>query len=257
MLNLILLDSGKNAILDALSTQSTLIVNKYLIGSTANVTLDSAATAPSALIDPAGKYDGDGTDITYVKVNSSEIRFVLTLDEGDGDFTIGNFMLLLQDDTPFAHATLTTAVEKIKNNLPSSVGNRYSFNMTIGFTNISNAVDVSLLSADYATLPSVSNQNALPLAGLAPYESYILQNDVRTGRPSIVVKRNIDNNWFSIPTDYLDDTEGGNLTAGLLGKEYTNDIPDPSGYYIDSVIFSEDDGGYTEIVDEVVDFGGY
>src|SRR6266481_5381813 len=210
-----LLNTGRNALVNALITNTPINITKLHISAIPNITLDPAAT------DVVGGivYSSSSGNIFADVINSNELRILVKLDQTIGSFLIGNVVLFLDDGTPFMSGSITTAVQKLVQNLPSEVGNIVTLNMTLTYTNVTTAVNVTILNPLYATLPFITDTNALPIAGFAAYDVYNVQNDVRSGRPVIVFRRASDNTWWSSPiVDPYDSADFGLvvLDGGVL-----------------------------------------
>lgn len=188
VLESLLLDSGKAKLAASLASGRPVRITSFKIGSTPQVPLEPGL---SDVVSPV--YTGSATAISYALPNENEARFFLTLEEGLGPFEVGNILLLTEDGTPFIMGTTLSALGKVPNNPPLSIGNRMIFSMTLAFFNVVDALDVSVLVPDYATMPSVSTQAMLPPAASTPYDTYLIQNHQNTGTPAIAVRRAVDN----------------------------------------------------------------
>lgn len=205
---------------------------------------------------------GDTSFLYYSLISTNEVRFVLTLDESRGNYTVGNIMLYLSDGTPFLAATMSLTEQKIKENLPSETGNTLDFVISLVYSNVQSAIDVTILTPTYAELPQVSTEVALLPAGSAPQPNYWVQNVLNSGRPTIVGRATSSQTWYGgelygVPSsaDF-----GCVIDGGLLNYSFSDAITILGGGYYSPYLntLTIDGGTYTSSPSgSPIDFGTY
>lgn len=130
---------------------------------------------------------GDSTYITYQILDDNTFAFVVTLDEGIGNFQVGNIGLFMEDGTMFCLTTLLYPEQKIANG-SRIIGNRLEYVIPILLSGISDAVDVSYLMSAEASLPVVRNENVLPDYRATNFSAYIVMNVSQTGLPGLAMR---------------------------------------------------------------------
>lgn len=225
----VLLDSGKAALASAIANGTKLKIGAYRIGQAANFAASTSATNVS----PVSVYQGTAANISTSLVENDQIRYVITVPESVGPFSVGNIMLFLQDEEgeliPYLHGIQPVPIPKYKSNPPTIIGNRLVFNLTAKYTNISEAFTLVVSSPVYASLPNYRDEYELPNPSYAVYQQAVLQNNTVNGSPGLVVRRSIDNSWY-INTFFqrIDDPAYGILKGGIAGDSY---LPFYGDYY--------------------------
>lgn len=178
-----LTDGGEAKIATALATTSPFNITKWKVGSTENVTLDTALT------DIVGTELDSGTvaDIEFDVVSADHIHIRVILSESRGPYDVGNVGLFSDDDTLIALATFENAKEKTPN-ATGIVGNRLVLIIPIKFVDVQNAINFTLLSGTFASWPYVQTIAELPDANLSPWEGYIVREDPSQNRPITAIR---------------------------------------------------------------------
>lgn len=213
----ILLDEGVNALVNAQANNVAVEIDSVVIGNDASSSIDPSDTS----INGNQVFSGGASLIGVSTTGTDTIRFLITLDEGIGDFDVGNIVLFTSNNEAFMKMSLDTQVQKTASNLPSKIGNRLTFNAALVYNNVTSLVNVSILTQTDASLPDVQDVVSLPNAGVATYNAYLLQNHEHLGVPTLALKRNTDNTWFGIPImDYLKSADFGILDGGVDADEH-------------------------------------
>ena len=155
-------------------------------------------------------WEGDTSFIKYQILNESTVLFKITLSETVGDFNIGNIGLFLDSGELFAIVALPAVSIKTKTVLPEVVGNRRIFNIPIVLSGIADIVNLSILIADEASIPVVTNESQLPDPLVAPYSAYSVLMQTSFGTPAVALR--VDSNWWFLPAQ-LSEGEGYQFAA--------------------------------------------
>lgn len=262
----VLLNTGKAALAAAIAEGKKLKVAAYRIGQAANFEASVSATN----VTPISVYQGDAINISTSLVNDDQIRYVVTVPESVGPFSVGNIMLFLVDENgtliPYLHGIQPVPIPKYKNNPPAVIGNRLVFNLTAKYTNISEAFQLVIKTPVYASLPNYRDEYELPNPSYAVYQQAVLQNNTVNGNPGLAVRRNIDNSWYlNVFFQRIDDPDYGSLRGGVVGDSYLPFYGDywAGGLYntASSAFDRRLDGGASwavpTVADDPVDAGGY
>jgi len=179
----------------------------------------------SALIDPNATmtdvtdfvYEAPSSAIRYSIRDDNTVLYRIILDEEVGDFTIGNYGLVLEDGTVFSITSMAATTSKIKNNSPT-IGNRKVWTLPLTLSGLATISDLSVLLVEELSIPEVAAQGSLPGAGVAPFNLYLVrQNTLFANRATLAAP--VSGTWRYFPEDLgagaLTETNG--LTfAGLF-----------------------------------------
>lgn len=226
----ILTNRGKEALARAIASGNKLRVTKFNVGSAANFT----PAATDLDVKPQIVFSGGASLISTSIVNQDQIRYVITIPEPEGPFSVGNIMLFFYDPEeneyiPYLFGVEPVAQPKYKSDPPSVTGNRLMFGLTAKFTNVAQAFDIKVVSPTYSSIPNIRDEFDLPTASSASFQQYVLQNTTITGAPGLAARREIDNSWFmNTFFQRLDDPNFGALLGGIAGDRY---LPFYGDYY--------------------------
>lgn len=170
-------------------------------------------------------YTGDSQQIAYQVVDTNVVKFRITLDETVGDFNIGSFGLYTADDHLYCVATSTAVFPKIHTIPGTQIGNRRYLDVYIVMTAVSEILNLSIIQADEAALPTVATETLLPPADLSEYPVYLVSLHTQYGRPALACRYS--GAWNYIPTD------NGNSEGAYLGPDAfaLNVLPGQVVYY--------------------------
>lgn len=143
-------------------------------------------------------WEGGPEYIRYQVMSDTTVLWKITLPESVGDFDIGNIALVMSDGTAFTITALPKVSFKQANNLPDVVGNRRVFNIPVVLSGIAEIVNLELLIADEANVPTVNTEQDLPDPLVAPFSVYSVMYHTEFGCPVLAVR--VDSNWWYIPT---------------------------------------------------------
>lgn len=132
-------------------------------------------------------WSGDSQFISYQVLDDNTFAFVVTLDESIGNFQIGNIGLFIEDGTMFCLTTLLQPEQKTKNE-STVVGNRFEYVIPIILSGISDAVQVSYIVPDEASLPVVYTEASLPDYRQTNYSAYVVQNFSLQNVPALAMR---------------------------------------------------------------------
>lgn len=156
-------------------------ITGFKIGSTHNVT-------PSGLeTDVLGStlHTGDLTDMTVTKVGTSTLVYKIRLDKTVGDFDIGNIGLFTDTGVLFALLVYPRTRPKEQESLPDTAGNIIEIQLAVIYTNLAEAVDLSLTTNAESDLPTVTLFTDLPTPSTAAHSVYLVTNNSLVGGPSL------------------------------------------------------------------------
>ena len=203
-------DAGINAALQAGLNGPKISVTSVRVGS-------SIIQPTSDMTDVTNEvWRGDSSYIQYQIMDERTFLFKVTLDEGIGDFDIGNIALFLEDGTMFCISTLVGPESKIKNNDPI-VGNRKIFEIPIVLSGLSGLINVNVIVPDEASIPFVSTEESLPSASLAPYSVYEVTYNTLLKCPTLALRTST--GWAYIPTQSSDTSNSFDLNLFMEGIE--------------------------------------
>lgn len=180
--------AGISAAIDAGNSGPQIKITGFRIGSM------SAAEGAQALetdTDVDGfVYEGTAEQMRYSRVDEDTVVWRISLNQDIGNFVVGNIGLMQESGVMFAKAVMVGPSTKTKSNPPAVVGNRKFYNIVLVLTNISNALDLSIVESLEASLPEVPTELDLPDPITTPYNTYLVLNHTHIGEPTVAVRRN-------------------------------------------------------------------
>lgn len=212
-------------------------ITKVKVGSNL-ITPTSSMTDVSGLV-----WEGGVESIRYQVANDSTVIFKVTLDQNVGDFDIGNIGLYLDTGELFCITGLPAVSFKQKANLPDVAGNRRIFNIPIVLSGIATILDLSILIADEANIPSVNTELDLPDPLVAPFSVYEVLNHTQFGVPVLALR--VDSNWWYIPSQ-LSGGQGIQLSPEDFDVIDPPQVGDAVRYNISTHLFEKADGDDNE-----------
>lgn len=252
-----ILTEGRKLMASALAGATRFAPHSFTLGSAAGITLDVGR----ADVEGERVWTGDAASglIQARLMDSSTVRYTLTIPEGEGPLTFGNVMLFANDFTgtkiPFIHITLPFQITKpvsdpnINNANPfPKPGSRLVISITVKHTVLegNGNVTVTVVAPSYHTLPVFADEASLPPPEAQPWSQFILANHTRAGAPSVVTKRP-DGTYWGMPTRNLQHPHFGYVDGGVGGDAYQTDNHGWAfGYYYRTATedFSGQVGGY-------------
>ena len=232
----ILTDAGLNAAVLAGTTGPTVNVTSVKIGS-------SIVTPTSAMTDVTGLvWTGDSTYIRYQVQDDGLFAFKITLDEGIGDFEIGNIGLFLDDGTMFTITSMDKVALKIKNDTDVT-GNRISIVVPIKLAGISNLMNVTVLVPDESSIPFVQTQNDLPDPSLSAYSVYEVLNHTVYNVPVLALRTSTQ--WAYVQPQSTDSVPS--FPIGMFDDDVEVGMP----------VYFDSDEGLFKLADGLDDSKGY
>lgn len=186
-------------------------------------------------------FTGNRLLVQRKQLSNDTARYILTIPEGEGPFTIGNIVLYAEnvdDDipTPFIEVVLPFAYSKqvADPNLQQALydgvplpGNRFVCNINIKHTLEAISVSVSIVTPTFSSLGFYESVAQIPAPTLNPWKTFVAHDDPRVSRPVMVVKRNDDTYWGIPFWQNFRDPMFGVLDGGVAGDNYK---PRPANY---------------------------
>lgn len=161
----------------------------------------------STLIDPLASmtdvdsfvYESTGAAIRYSIRDENSVNYRIILDETIGDFTIGNYALVLEDGTIFSITSLNSTLTKTAT-VGMVLGNRRIFNLPLVLSGLASISNFTLILADELSIPEVATQAVLPGAGAAPFNLYLVrQHTLFANRATLAAA--VAGSWRYFPED--------------------------------------------------------
>jgi hypothetical protein len=254
-----ILIEGNSLLTTSLTQQKKLKIKEYRIGNSSGFTPNGNETNPAGSL----VYTGTETTIITSAISDEEIRYTITLDEGIGNFTVGNVVIYadLNDDNilkPFAMTSLDVGQQKIAT-LGAVQGNRIIIVFVLKLSNNTGSVSVVIPNVQKSSLPNYETENNLPNAESSPFRSLTIVSHSKLLKPAFGLKKESNNTWFGTPfMDRIDNPRFGWLWGGVCsdGRQLNYDIFIEGSYYPTSVSVEYDTGEYTTTNFIKIDNGG-
>ena len=195
-------------------------INSFKIGSVAAFAPDDTMTTVNGEV-----YIGASNQMSYFVQDASTVRFRISLDNNVGDFAVGNIGLFLLDGTMFAIASLPGPTFKVRDNFPTQAGNTKVFDIILHYSNLSTLLTYSVSLANYADLPEVANEAALPSVLASPHINYLVKNWSVTNTPAMAYLNTLLNVWALVPLTNkapIYSVATGSTTVGSLPSAVTS-----------------------------------
>lgn len=237
-----LIPGGLLACTNALISGLPLVVSKWELGGSANVTVpsDTISAIPSAL------FTGDSSSVLLDQDNGLAV-FNIAIDESIGDFLIGNLALYVIDPISTEEVLLAVVVfpiQEFKSRAESlggatgATGNYFLAKLHINLSANSSIATLTVADTHYSVLPTVEDINHLVDPSVTTFPHQILLRAPETGAPALIVRRPGDNIWWGFPFSWpVQAYNFGVLSGGFQGDWYASDNVE--------VIF----GGYFSMID--------
>jgi hypothetical protein len=230
----VVLSTGEVALVDVLASELRLTPFQARIGESFAFQPTENGSIPS----PSLVFTVPQQNIRAAVINQNQVRFAITFTEDEGNFVIGNIILDLVDQDgdifPFCWWVSDIGISKIQYST-SDVGNRYIISFIVEFFNIADAINMTVTSPLFASIPSYDNELVLPDPNSALFQQQVLQIHSITGTPALAMRRSNDTRYFGFPyLQRLDHPFFGSLEGGFTGdnyKVYTGDVY-WGGYFI-------------------------
>ncbi len=161
----------------------------------------------STLIDPVPAmtdvtgfvYEAPASAIRYSVRGDDTVVYRIILDESVGDFLIGNFALVLEDDTVFSISSMSVQVNKVATSGPD-LGNRRVWTLPLTLSGLATISNLTLLVVDELSIPEVAVQGSLPAAGAAPFNLYLVRQHTLFGNRATLAA-SVAGSWRYFPED--------------------------------------------------------
>jgi len=190
----VITDNGIKSIIEASNEGPKITITSVKVG---NTIINPTAT----MTDVTNQvWSGGSSYLQYLVVDNNTFMFRLTLDEGIGDFEVGNIGLFLENGDMFTITTLLGTETKSANSV-SQNGNRKIYDIIIQLSQISEKIDVSILDSTATNLPTVQNEDDLPLSYVTGYNCYQVLYHTEMKSSCLAIKQ--DGTWvyFKINPD--------------------------------------------------------
>lgn len=224
----VLLESGLRAITNSLTSGMPVSISRMELGSSANVEVPSNMTGAI----PVALYNSTSNSI-QIEQEHGVATFNIALGEEIGDFFIGNVVLFVVDpvsglEEPFACLMFPEPVMKTASEANGGAvgetGNYLLVKLAIYLSTYQATATIELSPSVIASLPSIRSIDNLSEPALTAYPHQILLNTPETGRPSLLVGRGGDNQWWGFPISWaVSDYRFGTISGGYQGDAYIND----------------------------------
>ena len=220
------LDTGKSCITTALVGIQATYATEFKLGDVAGFEVDPTETAPRGNV----VYSATSRDIAVTRIAPDTVRFVCSVTEGAGPFTIGNCVLYMLDEnensTPFIMVSFPYTVLKSPSNdqittdgftLP---GTRFSISIELKHSDEETDVQVIVLPPDYSSLPAFATELDVPPGSSLTYKQFVVNCDSRTKTPVLVTVDENNVRWAMPFSSQLLDPYFGQLDGGMDGEGY-------------------------------------
>lgn len=182
----VVLKTGISAAIQAGATGPQMNVAGFRIGSA------SAAEGATALETDTDVdsfvYAGDTSMLTYNQIDEDTLVWIVALPRSVGDFAVGNICITLQGGANLCKAVFSGQSPKYRDNMPAVVGNYKVYNIVMHLANAAGLINLSVLTANNASLPEVPTELDLPDPTTTPYNAYLVRNHTHIGQPCIAVR---------------------------------------------------------------------
>jgi hypothetical protein len=256
-----ILNEGNVLLTQSLTQQKKLKIKQYQIG-------DSSGFVPNGNEEnQIGSlvYFGNENTIITSTLSNEEIRYTITLDEGIGNFTVGNIVIYgdLDDSNdlkPFAIVSLNVGQQKIAT-IGNTQGNRIIIVFILKLSNNSGTVSVTIPNVQNSNLPNYETEKNLPDAADSAFRSLTITSHSKLLKPSFGIKKESNNTWLGTPfMDRVDNPRFGWLWGGVCGdgRQLNYDIFIEGSFYTSTISTEYDTGSYeaTEFV-KIFNGGNY
>lgn len=221
-----ILDKGKVIISNAITGLATSYATGFRIGDLAAFDIITSETGPRGTV----VFEGSTQDIAVTRIAIDTVRFVCSITEGVGPFTMGNLVLYMQDDkgdsVPFIMVAFPKQVVKTPSNdqvttdgytLP---GSRFAVAIHVKHSDEATDVVVEILPPDYSSLPSFATENDVPPGNALTYKQYVVNYDTRVKTPVMFAVDEDNTRWGNPFYQQLRDPRFGQLDGGVDGEGY-------------------------------------
>lgn len=192
------LDDGKLMMGDQSVRGNRFKPHSFVVGDAINFKPNTDATTARGNI----VFTGDKSLIAGSILTKDTYRFYLTFPESAGDFSIGNLVLNMQreDGTIFPFIFVASKVPYFKQAAaPGDTGNRYVFNFIQKIINVEDALNITIQTPAYASLPGYKTEFDLPQPSQAGFQQFYVQEPLYSSVPFIGLRRSIDNSYWGMP----------------------------------------------------------
>lgn len=188
----VITDAGITSIINASEQGPKVNITGVKIGSTIIQPLSTMTDVTNEV------WSGGTSFISYHIVDANTFLFRVTLDESIGDFSIGNIGLFTEDGTMFTITTLLGVEQKEKTS-STSAGNRRIYEILVSISGVTELINVSILNASSANLPTIETENDLPSAVTATFDCYLIKYHTKFKHPCLAIVN--DTEWSYIDVD--------------------------------------------------------
>lgn len=223
------LDAGKHIITNALIGQATSYASSFKVGDLAAFTFDKTEVAPRGTI----VHQGSTNDIAVTRIANDTVRFVCSIPEGYGPFTMGNLVMYMEDENndevPFLAVAFPATVLKQPSNdqittdgftLP---GTRFAVSIEIRHSDEETDVIVNILPPDYSSLPTFSTELDVPPASALTFKQFVINYHSAIKGPVLMTIDENNVRWAQPFTQQIIDPNFGQLDGGMDGEGWGNE----------------------------------
>jgi len=166
-------------------------------------TIGQSSAADGAYFDPTNtavdnlQYTGTVSQMTYQVISANAVLFSIVLDQSVGNFNVGQVGIMQAGGIMFGKLVYANQTAKFTGSPPVSLGNYLVLEVVLEMNNISSALDLSLIQAQYSSLPEVATELLLPAANTTPYNAWMVDNHTHLGEPTVALR--LGNTWYHVP----------------------------------------------------------
>lgn len=224
-----ILTAGKAAISDALLGVNEALPHSFLVGDAAAFTPLASMTA----VQGSQVFEGSAAAIQATRLSEDTVRYVCTISEQHGPFTVGNLILNMSSEAsgvqPFIMVVLPVPIQK-QNSDPQFTaqgfripGSRIAINIEVKHTEEVEIANVTIITPEYSSLPTYETELDVPVGAALTHKQFVISYHTAVRMP-VLGTVDGDNVRWGIPfSQAINHPNFGHIDGGNDGEGYGGD----------------------------------
>lgn len=221
-----ILTEGKSVISDALLGITPAKPHEFRVGDEFGFDPDSNDTA----VRGTEVFLGNAAAISSNRLAEDTVRYVCTISEQHGPFTVGNIVLYMVDNlnriVPFISVVLPVPVTKLNSDPTATAsgfqvpGSRLVFNITLKHSDEIEIASVDIVTPNYAQLPTFETEADVPAGASLTFKNAVISYHTVEQRPVLMTVDGNGIRWGMPYYQQINDPDFGHLDGGDASFEH-------------------------------------